>query len=97
MKSVAAPLVRIEMIQRSLRCFFLGLFGLLIGLLVPVIGIPLTLIALRQSRRVRQIGNGHWNPADRYFYWGVVFIRLGLVLIAIELTAVAAILTIELR
>jgi len=88
----ATPAVKIEMIERSVRCFVLGLLGLL-----PVIGVPLAMMAESQYTRVRQIRDGHWNPAHHYLYWGVVCARLGLVLLALELTAAAAVYTLETR
>jgi hypothetical protein len=59
------PLTKIEMIERSMRCFVLGLFGLL-----PVIGIPMALMALRESSRVKFGQGAMWNPANRYRVWG---------------------------
>jgi hypothetical protein len=88
----AAPKVKIEMIELSTRCFFLGLFGLF-----PVLGIPAAALALRHYQRVLQIRDGHWNPAHRYLYWGVVCARLAVVLLALEITAAAAVYTMESR
>jgi hypothetical protein len=67
------PLTKIEMIERSMRCLVLGLFGLL-----PVVGIPMALLALRESRRVKFGQGAMWNPANRYRVWGCVCARLGL-------------------
>lgn len=88
----AAPMVKIEMIELSARCFFLGLLSLL-----PVIGLPMLVLALRHHRRVCQIRNGHWNPAHRQLHWGVVCARMGVVLLALEITAAAAVCTMESR
>ena len=84
----AAPLIRIEMIQRSLKCFWLGLFSL-----VPILGIPLFVMALGHNHRVKQIAGGTWNPAHRYQYWGVVFARMAVVLLCLEATSVIACFT----
>ena len=72
------PLGKIEMIERSMRCFTLGLFGLL-----PVIGIPMAVMALAHYRRV-ELGRGAmWNPAQRYLFWGGICARMALALTVI--------------
>ena len=68
-----APLTKVEMIERSMRCFQLGLLGLL-----PVIGIPMAVRALRLHYRVKHSQTGEWNPAQRYLRWGGICARLGL-------------------
>jgi len=81
------PLTKIEMIERSMRCFTLGLFGL-----IPVIGIPMAVLALVQYRRVRQGRGAMWNPANLYLFWGsqCATVALGLTLIiAFVLGAIA--------
>jgi hypothetical protein len=67
------PLTKIEMIERSMRCFELGLFGL-----IPVIGIPMAVMSLAQFRRVKLGQGALWNPAQRYWFWGGVCARAGL-------------------
>lgn len=62
------------MIDSSLRCFWLGLFG---GLL-PIIGVPMAMRALVYSRRVKRGQGGMWNPAGRYRFWGSIMARIGL-------------------
>ena len=57
-------MTRIEIIERSMRCFRLGLIGLL-----PVIGIPMAATALAQGRRVKFDQGAMWNPAERYLIW----------------------------
>jgi hypothetical protein len=74
MKS-AESLTKVEMIERSMSCFTLGLFALL-----PVIGIPMAMMSLVQSRRVKLGQGGMWNPGGRYRLWGSVFARIGIVL-----------------
>jgi hypothetical protein len=81
------PLTKIEMIERSMRCFELGLPGL-----IPVIGIPMAVMSLVQYRRV-QLGQGaRWNPAQRYWFWGGMCARAGLwpILIIAVLIGIAA-------
>jgi hypothetical protein len=72
MKSLG-PLTKVEMIERSMSCFTLGLFGLL-----PVIGIPMAVMSLAQYRRVKLGRGAMWNPAQRYLFWGGLCARLGL-------------------
>jgi hypothetical protein len=68
-------MTKIDMIERSLRCFVFGLIGLL-----PVIGIPMAVLSAAQYRRVKQGRGEMWNPAHRYFFWGGVCARMGLAL-----------------
>jgi len=67
------PLTKIEMIERSMRCFTLGLLGL-----IPVIGIPMAVMSLSQARRVKLGRGAMWNPAQRYLVWGRFCARMGL-------------------
>jgi hypothetical protein len=69
------PLTRIEMIEGSLQCFALGLWGLL-----PVIGIPMAFRSAAQYRRVKRGQGQMWNPAHRYLFWGGVCARLSIAL-----------------
>jgi hypothetical protein len=69
------PMKKIEMIDRSLRCFDFGLLGLL-----PVIGIPMAIFSAVQYGRVRRGQGEMWNPAHRYLFWGGVCARMGLAL-----------------
>lgn len=69
------PLTKVEMIERSLRCFALGLLGL-----VPVIGVTFAVRALLHSRRVKLGRGAMWNPAQRYLVWGGICARLGIAL-----------------
>ena len=54
-----ASMDKVEVIQRSLRCFTLGLFGIL-----PVLGIPFAVMALSNYFQVKRIAGAHWNPAQ---------------------------------
>jgi hypothetical protein len=76
---VHSPLSKVEMIERSMRCFTLGLLALL-----PMIGIPMAVMSLAQYRRVKH-GQGT-------LFWGALCARAGLwpFLIAAVLLAVAA-------
>jgi hypothetical protein len=58
---------KIQMLQSSLRCFILGLLGLL-----PAIGIPFAIAALWISGRVRVQEKQMWNAAQPYRIWGIV-------------------------
>jgi hypothetical protein len=68
-------MTKIEMMERSLRCFAFGLLGLL-----PVIGIPMAVISLVNYRRVIRGRGNQWNPAHRYLFWGGLCARMGLAL-----------------
>ncbi|HZM01975.1 MAG TPA: hypothetical protein VFC44_03040 [Candidatus Saccharimonadales bacterium] len=63
---------KVEMIERSMRCFFLGLLGL-----VPVVGLPMAAMALHNYRRVALGQGALWNPAQRYLVLGGICARLG--------------------
>jgi hypothetical protein len=64
---------KIEMIERSLRCFVFGLLGLL-----PIIGIPMAIYSAVQYRRIKRGQGEMWNPAHRYLFWGGLCARMGL-------------------
>lgn len=66
---------RIELIACSLRCFVFSLVGL-----VPLLGIPASVVALVQYGQVMRRGKGVWNPAERYLNWGLFLGLFGLVL-----------------
>ena len=80
------PLTKIEMIERSMKCFDLGLLGL-----IPVIGIPMAVMSMVQYRRVKLGQGAMWNPAQRYLFWGgqCAFVGLVPILIVIVFAAVA--------
>jgi len=75
---------RIEVIERSLRCFTYGLIGLLPGL-----GAPFAAIAIVNHFRVSGRCGGQWNPARRYLAWGLVAALAGLSA-TLALTAIIA-------
>jgi len=64
---------KVEIIEKSLSCFQLGLCGLL-----PVVGIPMAFLSLILYHRVKSSKTGVWNPAHRYLLWGGICARLGL-------------------
>ncbi len=70
------PLTKIELIQGSIRCFVLGLIGL-----VPLFGIPAAIWAVCQYHRVKRRQGDQWNPAQRYLIWGQVCAFLGVTLL----------------
>ena len=73
---------KIEMIERSLRCFACGLLGLL-----PFIGIPFAVVAIRDFLRLF-LCKEPWNPAGRYLRVGGACATAGILL---NLLLVAAI------
>ena len=77
---------RIEVIQRSLRCFTLGLIGIL-----PLLGVPFALLALDNFRQVKRGLGTQWNPARTYLRWGLATAISGL-LLSVVLTSVVAII-----
>lgn len=64
---------RIEIINRSLRCFVFGLLGL-----VPVLGIPASAVSFVQYWQVARRLDGNWNPAETYLAWGLALAIAGL-------------------
>jgi len=77
------PSQRIEMIRGSLRCFYLGLAGL-----IPVIGIPFALVSVLILYKVRKAAAG-WNPAERYLKAAGWLGPLGLLTTALFFMALA--------
>ena len=73
MKSTPPPLTKVEMIERSLSCFRLGLVGL-----IPLIGVPFAVRSLQHAHRVKHGQGAVWNPAQRYLFWGALCARMGL-------------------
>lgn len=77
---------RIEMIRRSLRCFWCGLIGLL-----PGIGVPFAVLAIEDWIFVLNHKKVDWNPAERYVHYGAFAATAGLLLTLL----LAAVITIE--
>ncbi len=82
------PQIKIEIIQRSFKCFVMGVLGV-----IPLLGLPLAVAALGHNRRINQLRAGTWHPACRYQFWGVVGARMGIVLLFLAGTAAMAYLT----
>jgi hypothetical protein len=73
------PEKRIEAIERSLRCYFMGWISF-----VPVIGLGFAAAAVRLSMSVRAGCAGEWNPARRYARAGAILGGVGGLLSALE-------------
>ncbi|MBI2927222.1 MAG: hypothetical protein HYY24_16130 [Verrucomicrobia bacterium] len=63
----------IRVIERSLRAWVCGLIGL-----IPVLGVPLAVLAVSLFFKVRAEAGDEWNPAENYLRWAVVCAVLGL-------------------
>ena len=75
---------KVELIERSLRCFGCGIVGL-----VPFLGIPFAVVAIRDFLHVA-FCKDPWNPAHRYLSFGMLCATVGILL---NLLIVAAIVT----
>jgi hypothetical protein len=82
---------KVEVIQRSLRCFTLGLIGLLPGL-----GIPFAVVALALYLQVRREIGSHWNPAQKYLTWGLATALCGLFLTVVIAGVIGSIIVLNL-
>lgn len=69
------PFDKVQIIERSLRCFSFGLMGFL-----PGIGLPFAVIALGNCLFVLRRSRGEWNPAERYLQIGGLAAMVGLLL-----------------
>ena len=69
------PFDKVQIIERSLRCFSFGLLGIL-----PGIGLPFAVIALGDCLFVWRRKQGDWNPAERYLQTGTLAATAGLML-----------------
>jgi uncharacterized membrane protein len=70
-----APTERIQLIERSLRCFVFGLLSL-----APLIGLGLALLAIRLHWQTWADSGGAWNPARSYLLRGFCLACLGFLL-----------------
>lgn len=61
-------IIKIQMIQGSRRCLWLGLLGSM-----PLVGLPFSLAALRLAGGVRQKEKLFWNAAKSYRIIGASF------------------------
>ena len=69
------PAQRIRAIQMSLRCFVYGWLSLL-----PLIGLPASIVAIGLHFRTMAVCGGEWNPAKRYLVVGYCLAWLGLLI-----------------
>jgi hypothetical protein len=79
-----APFDKVQVIERSLRCFACGVVGLL-----PVIGVPFAVIALSNFAQVKHRKGPIWNPAGRYLGIGSLCATAGLGLTLLIVSAIA--------
>ena len=70
-----AAAAKIQMLNRSMRCFVFGLLGLL-----PVIGLPFAFAALWIAGSVRMKEKQFWNAARPYRVWGVICAAAGTII-----------------
>lgn len=66
------PELKLKMMKDSLRCFILGLLGLL-----PVIGLPFAIAALWVAGQVRGTEKHYWNVARPYRILGIACAAVG--------------------
>jgi hypothetical protein len=80
------PAERIRLIERSMRCFVLGLLSL-----IPLVGLGLAVLAIRLHIRAWADGDHGWNPARVYLAAGLCLAWVGVLisLLAIGLFVVA--------
>ena len=69
---MSGPLHRIQTIEGSLRCFAFGLMSL-----VPILGVPASLITFHEFARTRSQTSADWNPAHPYLIAGYVMAWFG--------------------
>jgi uncharacterized protein YybS (DUF2232 family) len=67
-----SPEEQIEIITTSFRCFHLSLAGL-----VPLIGLPFSILAIFVGARLRSRLAKQWNPAKHYLDWGMTWAAIG--------------------
>jgi hypothetical protein len=82
---------RIQLINRSLRCFTLGCLSL-----IPLAGIPLALITNSEFRRITKNQGDQWNPAGSYLVLGRRLAWAGL-LISLLTFALAAVVVYQIQ
>ncbi|MDB6056554.1 MAG: hypothetical protein JWO95_398 [Verrucomicrobiales bacterium] len=75
--------IKVLMIERSLRCFYCGVMGL-----IPVLGVPLAIWSMQQYWRVKRDTKGMWNPAETYLKWGLRSARISLATFVILLGSI---------
>jgi hypothetical protein len=70
--------IKVVLIERSLGCFRCALLGL-----IPVLGLPFMVSALRQHWQLKRKCAGMWNPAQAYLKWGGILAWASAALFAI--------------
>lgn len=65
---------RVRVIERSLRCYHAGWWGL-----IPVLGLVPAALAFWLFWSVRDEVGEDWNPAAAYLRWGLLLATIGLV------------------
>jgi hypothetical protein len=75
---------QIRMLERSLDCFRYGFVGL-----VPIIGVPWAVAAVRGYVHARAAGRDLWNPAAHLAMSGFVLGLCGMLWFALQLLALA--------
>jgi hypothetical protein len=70
-----ATMDKVQMIERSLRCFWRSVVGLF-----PLLGLPFAVYAIFVARKLRRGAQAQWNPAESYVKWGVFFGWLGILI-----------------
>jgi len=78
--NLSIPEMKIRMLRSSIRCFGLGLLGL-----IPIIGLPFALAALWVGGQVREKERKLWNAAKPFRVWGVIIAAFGTVVSSIIL------------
>lgn len=57
---------KVRVIERSLRCYFYGWVSL-----IPLLGLPMLVLAVVLYQQVRIEAGREWNPANRYLHCGL--------------------------
>ena len=78
---------KLQTIQRSLRCYWFSLAGL-----IPVLGLPFAVHACFRSRRLRKETRGQWNPAHSYLTWASRFGWLGILVFVVAVGYIVALI-----
>ncbi len=84
-----SPTARIDLIQRSLRCYVFGWLSL-----IPLLGLGLAVHAINLYLRIRAEASQEWNPAQLYLRLGFGLSCLGL---AISLAAFGLVIIVVYR
>ena len=69
------PMQRVQLAERSLRGFLMGLLGL-----IPLLGLPLATLGLWIGLKTLKDGREAWNPGRSYSIAAVVLGSLSLIL-----------------